>query len=189
MPSRTSLLTSRRPDTSKSWTIQNDQYWRKSGGNFTTLPQRFIQAGYIAVGMGKVFHEGAADRYQDYKLSWSPEAIFSHADGGEGPDGGIYDPPGHDKSLGGTGLVHRFNDTDEHLLMDGMITDHAINVIEGFGARRKNGTMDEPFFLAIGLHKPHVPWWGPARFWDLYPIENVSLPPNPTLPTGVPAGE
>ena len=43
MPSRTSLLTSRRPDTSRSWTIEADQYWRVSGGNFTTLPQRFKQ--------------------------------------------------------------------------------------------------------------------------------------------------
>ena len=42
MPSRTSLLTSRRPDTSRSWTIEADQYWRKSGGNFTTLPQHFM---------------------------------------------------------------------------------------------------------------------------------------------------
>jgi hypothetical protein len=39
MPSRTALLTSRRPDTSKSWTIEPDQFWRISGGNFTTLPQ------------------------------------------------------------------------------------------------------------------------------------------------------
>ena len=53
MPSRTSLLTSRRPDTSKSWTIEADQYWRLSGRNFTTLPQRFLQAGYTAVGMEK----------------------------------------------------------------------------------------------------------------------------------------
>merc|ERR1719262_1650823 len=57
MPSRTSLLTSRRPDTSRSWTIEPDQYWRESGGNFTTLPQRFKEEGFLTIGMGKIFHE------------------------------------------------------------------------------------------------------------------------------------
>ena len=55
MPSRTSLLTSRRPDTSRSWTIETDQYWRLSAGNFTTLPERFMQSGYLTLGMGKIF--------------------------------------------------------------------------------------------------------------------------------------
>lgn len=55
MPSRTALLTSRRPDTSRSWTIEADQYFRVSGGrNFTTLPQLFKEKGYLTVGMGKV---------------------------------------------------------------------------------------------------------------------------------------
>lgn len=54
MPSRTSLLTSRRPDTSRSWTIEADQWFRLSGGNWTTLPGAFKQAGYFTMGMGKV---------------------------------------------------------------------------------------------------------------------------------------
>jgi len=37
--------------------------------------------------------------------------------------------------------------------------------------------------LAIGLHKPHVPWHAPARFWDLYPIESVPPVPHPGLVT------
>ena len=41
MPSRTSLLTGRRPDTSRSWTIEVDQWFRNSGGNWTTLPGKF----------------------------------------------------------------------------------------------------------------------------------------------------
>ena len=53
--SRTALLTSRWPDTSKTWTIQDDQYWRFTGGNFTTLPQTFKDAGYLTIGMGTNF--------------------------------------------------------------------------------------------------------------------------------------
>lgn len=58
MPSRTALLTSRRPDVSRCWTIEADQYFRRSGGNFTTLPQIFKNNGFRAIGMGKIFHEG-----------------------------------------------------------------------------------------------------------------------------------
>ena len=36
---------------------------------------------------------------------------------------------------------------------------------------------------AVGFHKPHVPWWAPARFWDLYPIDQVPPTPHPGLVT------
>ena len=38
-PSRTALLTSRRPDTTRTWSVVPEEYWRERGGNFTTLPQ------------------------------------------------------------------------------------------------------------------------------------------------------
>jgi hypothetical protein len=41
----------------------------------------------------------------------------------------------------------------------------------GYGADVASGK--KPFFLAVGFHKPHVPWWAPARFWDLYPLDEV----------------
>jgi iduronate 2-sulfatase len=50
--SRTALLTSRWPDTSKTWTIEDDQYWRFTAGNFTTLPQLFKEAGCEYASMG-----------------------------------------------------------------------------------------------------------------------------------------
>jgi len=81
MPSRTALLTSRRPDTSRSWTIEPDQYWRKSGGNFTTLPQAFKEAGYFVCGMGKVFHDSPKmSANQDVNYSWSPECIIDDSE-------------------------------------------------------------------------------------------------------------
>ena len=51
MPSRTSLLTSRRPDTSRSWTIEADQWFRRNdtGSNWTTLPGAFKAAGYLTI--------------------------------------------------------------------------------------------------------------------------------------------
>ena len=57
-PSRTSLLTGRRPDTTHVYDLTS--YWREVGGNYTTLPQYFKNHGYTTVGMGKIFHNGAA---------------------------------------------------------------------------------------------------------------------------------
>ncbi len=53
-PSRTSLLTGRRPDTTHVYDLVH--YFRKVGGNFTTIPQYFKQNGYLSIGMGKIFH-------------------------------------------------------------------------------------------------------------------------------------
>jgi len=56
-PSRLSFLTSRRPDTTLIYTIE-DTYWRNVAGNLTTIPQFFKQNGYRSIGIGKVFHHG-----------------------------------------------------------------------------------------------------------------------------------
>lgn len=57
-PSRTALLTSRRPDSSRTWSVVPSEYWRERGGNFTTLPQTFLEHGYNTIGVGKIFHPG-----------------------------------------------------------------------------------------------------------------------------------
>ena len=67
-PSRTSLLTSRRPDTTLIY--DNTRYWRDVGGNFTTLPQHFKNNGYTTVGFGKVFHPQASSNNDD-PPSWT----------------------------------------------------------------------------------------------------------------------
>lgn len=56
-PSRTSFLTSRRPDTTKLYTNKGIVYWRTEG-NFTSLPQYFKQSGYVTASIGKIFHSG-----------------------------------------------------------------------------------------------------------------------------------
>ena len=71
--------------------------------------------------------------------------------------------------------------------LPGNITDHAVSVIQGLASGQYGADIaaqDRPFFLAVGLHKPHVPWHAPARFWDLYPIAGVPPVPHPGLVTG-----
>ena len=73
-PSRSSFLTGRRPDTTRVYDLY--RYFRKSGGNFTTIPQYFKDHGYVSIGAGKVFHPGVASGKGCDSLSWS-EPCFS----------------------------------------------------------------------------------------------------------------
>ena len=66
-PSRTSLLTSRRPDTTHVYDLVH--YFCKVSGNFTTIPQYFKENGYLSIGMGKIFHSGAAASDNDDPIS------------------------------------------------------------------------------------------------------------------------
>ena len=67
-PTRASLLTGRRPDTTHVHDLI--QYWRNVGGNFTTIPQYFKENGYTTAGMGKIFHPGGASGHDD-PISWT----------------------------------------------------------------------------------------------------------------------
>jgi iduronate 2-sulfatase len=67
-PSRSSLLTGRRPDTTHVYNLHT--YFRNVGGNYTTIPQYFKMKGYETIGMGKIFHRGH-DTGDDDPLSWT----------------------------------------------------------------------------------------------------------------------
>lgn len=70
-PSRVSLLTSRRPDTTHIYTIE-DTYWRHVAGDFITIPQFFKHHGYRSIGIGKIFHHGSGSNHDD-PPSWSDD--------------------------------------------------------------------------------------------------------------------
>ena len=71
-PSRTALLTSRRPDTSRVWSVVPNENWRADGGNFSTIPQKFKESGYLTLGMGKIFHGNTESCLE---CSWSAESL------------------------------------------------------------------------------------------------------------------
>ena len=166
-PSRASLLTGRRPDTNHVWRIANDEYWRDYT-NATTIPQYFKENGYVSIGMGKIFHPGAPSGNDDEAYSWSL-------------------PYYHAPNVAGNHKVwESFEGYEDDQLQDGKLADNAVKILQEIKQNRSHGD-NTPFFVAVGFHKPHVPWYAPSKYYDLYPpAEDVELPKNPNVPTGFP---
>ena len=166
-PSRASLLTGRRPDTNHVWKIADDEYWRNYT-NATTIPQYFKENGYVSVGMGKIFHPGAPSGNDDIKYSWSL-------------------PYFHGKNkVGSPNSWHRFENISDNDLRDGQIADNAVETLKQIKKNRTEGN-NTPFFVAVGFHKPHLPFFAPAKYYDMYPpAEDIKPPLNPDAPMDMP---
>ncbi len=170
-PSRTSLLTARRPATTQIYSI--GAYFREGSANLTTLPEYFKQNGYITSGLGKIFHAGKSSGGDD-PPSWT-EPYF-HA-----PNYNLYQytkTPG-EGVLSWTAIPTTIR--EKNPLPDEQIATEAINQLEKYAAQ------DKPFFLAVGFQKPHLPFVFPAEFLKHYPPEVIELPPNMYAPVGMPA--
>ena len=165
-PSRTSLLTGRRPDTTH---VYDAQYWRKTSGNFTTIPQYFKEHGYNAIGIGKIFHPYKGADKND-PISWSRK--FHHAK----------------KTVWEKNHTSWIAVPDSQLnhnpLVDKQIADQAVNVLEGL--RRNSSFGHYPFFLAVGFHRPHLPFVFPDSVLKFYPTEDIKQPDNPYAPINLP---
>lgn len=158
-PTRSSFLTGRRPDSTRVWDLKTQ--FRESmpaGANVRTLPQYFREQGYWTAGMGKVFHPVAWQGQKDDIAGGSWSADYYHA-----------------KGLGGNmSLCWNENDADEASFSDNMIAAQGI-------ATLRQAAEKQPFFVAVGLHRPHLPWDVPMKYFDLYP-EDVGLADHNTPP-------
>lgn len=184
-PSRTALFTSRRPDTSMTWSVVPSEYWRERGGNFTTLQQYFKEkGGYRVLGFGKIFHPGSASGNNDEQYSWSAETLPYDGVGKECPSGGdLGNGKGASHPLIGHGRAAMAPDetpADDNLAICANAT------LRRIAEDRSSGRDARPFFLNVGFHRPHIPWNVPQKFYDMYPIDSIELAPNRFLPESVP---
>ncbi|XP_048772177.1 iduronate 2-sulfatase-like isoform X1 [Ostrea edulis] len=174
-PSRTSFLTSRRPDTTKLWDVH--YYWRKSAGNFTTLPQYFKENGYHTESYGKIFHP-VSGKTTDYPYSWSVPPYLPSTQQYKmkkvcpGPQGKLQ-----------MNVICPVNVSTqpEQTLPDIQSTQHALQFIGKWSNQSK------PFFLALGYHKPHIPFKFPEEYLKFYPIDDIKLAKYHTKPPGLPS--
>jgi iduronate 2-sulfatase len=172
-PSRSSLMTGLRPDTTRVFDLQ--YHFRQGLPDVVTLPQMFMKDGYYAARVGKIYHYGNPGQIGtsglDDPKSWQE----------------VRNPAGRDKTAleldvirytgkkgGGLGAAMAFlNDKEgkdeEHT--DGKVATQAIELLE----KHK----DAPFFLAVGFYKPHCPWITPGGYFEKYSLDTIKLPGIP----------
>jgi iduronate 2-sulfatase len=171
-PSRASLLTGLRPDTLGVTDLPT--HFREMHPQLVTLPQLFKQHGYQAQNIGKIFHNWRQDQYQGDMVSWSVPSILHYAthNSDQPQVSGILPP-----NLSDVPRTACY-DIPDNAYFDGRIADLAITALRQL--------KDQPFFLAVGFWKPHLPFNAPKKYWDLYERSRVELPANPEAPSDVP---
>jgi len=169
--SRASLLTGLRPTPERFYdyktAVDTDVPWAR------TLPQEFKENGYHCISNGKVFHhnEDAAER------SWSESPWRPYL------DNLIFLNVESFKMVGGErtrGPIFELADVPDNAYGDGMVAD---KTIEDLKRMKKSG---KSFFLACGFSKPHLPFYAPKKYWDLYDSEQIAVADNRYRPQNAP---
>ena len=170
-PSRSSLLTGTRPDTTKVWDLVT--HFRAALPNGVTIPQHFRQNGYFVQGMGKIYHPGYDDP-QSWSVPWQTPAAPTYAKikSEETVD--------EDKPKGKSGPAWEAGEVEDNFYKDGKVAEIAVATLKDLAKKK------EPFFLAVGFAKPHLPFVSPKKYWDLYDPAAIKLAPNPYHPKDSP---
>lgn len=167
-PSRASIMTGLYAEQTHVEDIHATTFLRDSIPNVVTLPQLFRNNGYYVARVGKIFHAGVPGDIgrngKDDPLSWDQ----------------VYNPIGLDKTeehrvinytpnrnLGSSMSYLNIVASDDELT-DGISANVASYLI------RKN--KQKPFFIALGFYRPHTPYIAPSRYFDMYPLDSITLP-------------
>jgi len=165
-PSRTAIFTGLAPN--RSGLYDNRQKMREILPNTELLPKYFARHGYWAGGSGKMLHyfidARSWDEYYPKKETENP--FPPHIKWGKRP-----------KSLPHAGPWmyvetdwHAFDVTDDEFGGDAKVADW----VSGQLSRDH----DRPFFLACGIYRPHEPWFVPKKYFDMFPLDEVQMPPG-----------
>ncbi len=167
-PSRASLLTGLRPDTTR--VLGNNVDFREFHPDVVTLPQLFKNNGWFSAREGKMFHmnvpnEVGLPRFQD-------EASWNHSGSPQGLE------------LKSEGEGRKLNTRDIPFGMQWIATGTPAGQADTNAADRAIALLEQnrskPFFLGVGFIRPHLPFVAPGRFFDRYPLASMPLPVNPS---------
>lgn len=151
-PSRAALMSGMRPSTTGCYSNYHQpftNYFEEGQG----LESHFHDNGYKTIGKGKIYH--GARRNGGYKSGWDEyPPLATHIDGNAEGNGFLTDV--------------------ETLLEDDDIGDWET---ASFCIEKLQEDHDKPFFLACGIYKPHLAWAVPQKYYDMFPLEEIELPP------------
>jgi uncharacterized sulfatase len=163
-------MTGLAPDSTRVFNLQTD-FRKQTLPEITTLSQAFEKQGYYTARVGKIYHYGNPGQIGTAGLD-DPKS-WQHT----------VNPRGRDKDeeklltnllpkrgLGSTLAWLAADGTDEEQT-DGMVATEAIKLIEA--------NKEKPFFLGVGFYRPHCPYIAPKKYFDLYPLDKISIPKNP----------
>ncbi len=162
-PSRSALLTGLH--TYNSGMYSNYQDWRKVPqlAKSLTLNQHFKKNGYYTAGAGKIYHYGQVDTlgWDDYypaiKDPMSKEVF----------------PKKRPANMQPFKFMYSMFDWAGLPISDEEMGDfQSVNYITS----QLKQQHDKPFFLAAGIYRPHLPWYVPQKYMDMFPLEGIKLP-------------
>lgn len=171
--SRASLLTGTRPTDYRflNYLSRAD----KDNSSAVTAPGYFRKNGYYTVSLSKVFHF-QDDSREVWDEIWAPSSRNGSPRNYQLPEN-----IAKDSGLKMGGMPYEMADVPDSTYFDGEIALKATNYLRRFA---KAG---QPFFLAVGFKKPHLPFNAPVKYWDMYDPKRIGLAPNPLQPENAPS--
>ncbi|MEM0926378.1 MAG: sulfatase [Planctomycetota bacterium] len=179
--SRLSLMTGLYPEFTNERTYHVTD-WRKRWGSVVTLNQHFTANGYKTVGLGKIYHNTSGPAVdesnwtrwirvsgQGYAKEENRQFIRRLSNVG----------PGSPSSKKRGPSTESAPDSDFEY-SDGLRAQTAVRQIHELSSGQ------QPFFLAVGFTKPHLPFNAPTKYWNLYQRDEFELPSNRDIPPGYP---
>ena len=174
-PSRASLLSGLYPTSTRY--LDNSALVEREAADVLTLPGAFRLAGYRTVANGKIFHHTDDSAGQ----SWS-EPPFSLVNGKKLSHMTFFDKESANY-IGGTknrGPFFESPEVEDDKYIDGQTCQKTIEDLHRLANR------EQPFFLACGFVRPHLPFYAPKKYWDLYSRNEIELADNRYLPEDAP---
>ena len=182
-PSRVSLLTGLRPDTTRVWDLVTEM--RTVSPAVVTLPQYFRQNGYRSVAYGKIFHNPFPDAASWDEPTHNAQGVVAYSQKNvqalaeyrqqmrsEGKPQNAIDRM--------RGPAAEAQEQPDERNFDGKQTSDALRKM------KELAEAESPFFLAVGYIRPHLPFITPKQYWDLYDRATLPLAENPQIPKGMP---
>lgn len=186
-PSRTALLLGLRPETTGVYGNGTD--WRKKVSPETlTMPEHFVQHGYETMRLGKISH-GSFERPQSWSVKLAQIDLLEEEDeedaaGGDSkrrknkpataassaPSGGKLKLKNVSEGRPHPGVPFQYGPSglEDEQEPDGITATRAIEILD-----RK---FDKPILLALGFHRPHLPFTCPQKYFDMYKPEDMEIP-------------